>query len=423
MFEVTSLDYWMDKDGDDEDIKLKECPRCKTPIRISFRHADIVKQKLAEVEEVKVRRIEEEQRFQDFKEDLEWDAEVLVQEFPDIARRKALSQQCEEQSVSVKRISSYETLTYWLHQRKSMAELNTIQNQMNLLKQIYKLREKVKTDLLRNTTHGVLTPPIASRSVLEQKYLQGATEVDQKLNLLENNLMKFQISPQRLTDIRDEVISVGLLLKVRVVQCEIEKRSVTLTFDKEVWLERQGKQLNEGKRLTEEEADDIEATINRIRKECGLEGLTPEERVMIVKAMNFAQGHWYKCPNGHIYAIGNCGGAMEERKCPDCGATIGGTHHRLVQGNQVLKRKGILQLTATCFYELDLKKRFYGFRTHDLCDACPIARPLKFAMNEFQLAVTQPIPLSPWLQPNNLVKILVRRTPGYASIMLSSLLI
>lgn len=38
-------------------------------------------------------------------------------------------------------------------------------------------------------------------------------------------------------------------------------------------------------------------------------------------------GHWFKCPNGHYFAIGDCGGAMETSKCPDCGAKIGGANH------------------------------------------------------------------------------------------------
>lgn len=57
------------------------------------------------------------------------------------------------------------------------------------------------------------------------------------------------------------------------------------------------------------------------------------ERKMIVKAMGFASGHWFKCPNGHPYAIADCGGAMERSKCPVCKAVIGGESHRLVAGN------------------------------------------------------------------------------------------
>lgn len=64
-------------------------------------------------------------------------------------------------------------------------------------------------------------------------------------------------------------------------------------------------------------------------------GITEEEREMIVSAMNMQPGHWYKCPNGHVYLITECGGAMESRRCPDCNATIGGASHRLESGNQV----------------------------------------------------------------------------------------
>ncbi|KAJ8042121.1 NFX1-type zinc finger-containing protein 1 [Holothuria leucospilota] len=54
---------------------------------------------------------------------------------------------------------------------------------------------------------------------------------------------------------------------------------------------------------------------------------------MIVKAMKFTQGHWFKCPEGHVYAIGECGGAMERSTCPHCQAPIGGMSHQLDEGN------------------------------------------------------------------------------------------
>jgi hypothetical protein len=45
------------------------------------------------------------------------------------------------------------------------------------------------------------------------------------------------------------------------------------------------------------------------------------------------QGHWFTCPNGHIYYIGECGGAMQQSSCPECGAVVGGIDHRLAAGN------------------------------------------------------------------------------------------
>jgi hypothetical protein len=45
---------------------------------------------------------------------------------------------------------------------------------------------------------------------------------------------------------------------------------------------------------------------------------------------------WYTCANGHPFAIGACGGAMEESTCPACGAKIGGMDHKLNESNKVI---------------------------------------------------------------------------------------
>merc|ERR1712129_298298 len=47
------------------------------------------------------------------------------------------------------------------------------------------------------------------------------------------------------------------------------------------------------------------------------------------------KGHWFKCSKGHYYVIGECGGAMETAKCPECDEVIGGSQHRLVGSSQV----------------------------------------------------------------------------------------
>jgi hypothetical protein len=45
---------------------------------------------------------------------------------------------------------------------------------------------------------------------------------------------------------------------------------------------------------------------------------------------------WYTCPNGHPFAIGNCGGATQESKCPECGEAIGGSGHNLLSTNKAM---------------------------------------------------------------------------------------
>ena len=59
----------------------------------------------------------------------------------------------------------------------------------------------------------------------------------------------------------------------------------------------------------------------------------------ILQAAGGGNGGWYHgshtftCPNGHFYVIGDCGGAMTESKCPECGAAIGGGSHTLRADN------------------------------------------------------------------------------------------
>uniref|UniRef100_A0AC35FDZ6 RZ-type domain-containing protein n=1 Tax=Panagrolaimus sp. PS1159 TaxID=55785 RepID=A0AC35FDZ6_9BILA len=62
--------------------------------------------------------------------------------------------------------------------------------------------------------------------------------------------------------------------------------------------------------------------------------VSEKERIEIVKALGSHVTRWYKCPNGHIYGIGNCGGAVVTSQCPECKATIGGELHRLRNDNQ-----------------------------------------------------------------------------------------
>ena len=45
---------------------------------------------------------------------------------------------------------------------------------------------------------------------------------------------------------------------------------------------------------------------------------------------------WYKCPNGHLYTVGECGRPMERSKCPECGKRIGGQDHVPEMNNQVV---------------------------------------------------------------------------------------
>lgn len=69
------------------------------------------------------------------------------------------------------------------------------------------------------------------------------------------------------------------------------------------------------------------------------EEVTAEEIAAVKNAMvsgsggiSTHSGHWYNCANGHPFAIGECGMPMEQARCPECGAPVGGLGHQAVEG-------------------------------------------------------------------------------------------
>lgn len=51
-----------------------------------------------------------------------------------------------------------------------------------------------------------------------------------------------------------------------------------------------------------------------------------------------ANEHWYECPNGHPYFIGECSMAMQTSTCPECGEQVGGASHQLLGTNRRWRR-------------------------------------------------------------------------------------
>lgn len=46
-------------------------------------------------------------------------------------------------------------------------------------------------------------------------------------------------------------------------------------------------------------------------------------RERIFTAMGFAGNHWYRCIQGHLYVVADCGALNQAGACPECGSIIG----------------------------------------------------------------------------------------------------
>ncbi|KAI2609251.1 hypothetical protein GGR54DRAFT_382142 [Hypoxylon sp. NC1633] len=82
---------------------------------------------------------------------------------------------------------------------------------------------------------------------------------------------------------------------------------------------------------------EIESAEKMLRDGVFYSSVSADEMRAVYKAMarEFSgTGHWYTCENGHPFTVGECGMPMQTARCPECGAPVGGSDHRPVEGVQ-----------------------------------------------------------------------------------------
>lgn len=298
------MDIYMEVDGhsqingrEEVAIKLKECPKCRTPIRKNRRYGSHINRCLAEIEMVK-------QKIQGNLLDIE-------------EQRAALQKQWAEQicTVGLEMNAEYMEIGNNLREKYHTAnDLWSLENKMDFLIRFAKIRKVL---------NGIMLP--------EQTFTSKALE--QFKSWLVRKRKRF--TEQQVFDLKRELQRLILLAELEARCSMAEKRGESHRIQTEVQRVRKVLEKNgQFTELDESRVEDATKDLDRLLPSSGL-GITEEERKMIVSTMNMTPGHWYKCPNGHVYVITECGGAMESRQCPDCNATIGGASHRLASGNNV----------------------------------------------------------------------------------------
>ena len=82
-------------------------------------------------------------------------------------------------------------------------------------------------------------------------------------------------------------------------------------------------------------AAQVEAAENTLRDGVFYQAVSTEEMRAVYAAMAGSfrgTGHWYTCENRHPFTVGECGMPMEQVRCPECDAPIGGRDHRPAEG-------------------------------------------------------------------------------------------
>ncbi|NXC23528.1 ZNFX1 protein, partial [Campylorhamphus procurvoides] len=293
VFESQGLDHYMDVD--DDVVKLKVCPLCQTPIRKNLRYSTSVKRRVDEIEQVK-------QKIQGSAQEIE------------SSRQRLQATLAGDTVLKCNLPQKY----FMLRGKLEASPLSTkgiglIENQLNFYKRV-----------------ADLTASMIKIAATERQ------EVRRRLDEVQEWLDKQRISftEQELSDLQSEIHRLTYLVNL-LARCNAPSRMISPELAAEIDSAR--KILEGTKKFTEQDEAAVKAHMEKITADLPMSGLgiSEAERVEIVKAIACPRGHWFKCKNGHIYVIGECGGAMERSKCPECHEVIGGTNHALDSTNSL----------------------------------------------------------------------------------------
>ncbi|XP_068745964.1 NFX1-type zinc finger-containing protein 1-like [Montipora capricornis] len=317
LFEVKMMDDWMDQaqqtdDGKAVDVQLKCCPKCKTPIRTSLRYGNIIKKILADFEEIKKKILLGEEQRRAVVSRLRLKAGKIVK-FP------------EDQGKLMRALE---------HSSLTDEQVNVYENQISFLRFLQELKDKIEKGIDDDSER-------ATKSHLVYVPLETKEDIQIMVEELRKRVMetRARFSEQELEELNEEMYRTQLAVDVKLLKMQIKVRGISLDAVYSSSLDRIQKRLDSEKAIGKDDRERYTTRIERIRQRNNLtvfyQDVTRQEKDLIVKAMGLTQGHWFKCPKGHIYCITECGGAMEEGRCPECGSSIGGRNHQLRADNRL----------------------------------------------------------------------------------------
>ncbi|KAL8618663.1 hypothetical protein ACOMHN_048839 [Nucella lapillus] len=317
VLEVSGLDHYMDtisSGSDHRKVGPVVCPKCSSPVRTALRYGNIIKKVQEDMEKVKNK--------------------LLATDALQLREKQGLLQvHVRNQGIWGIRWFFHgdnDTVRKWkdkagkgINGARSLGQLTVYENQINFLKAVSHLREKL---------------PVGRSS--ENREWSGKLKHhlhDMEVWITDRPSQVF--SEQQLTQFQAELGRVDLAVNFCMADSRIDggSRSEAEKVEMRETVQKSCQRLlSNPKVLSPEEEAEMRKSIDSLKGRClSSLGISDAERVMIVKAMNFQKGHWYKCKNGHIYCITECGGATEESQCPECGEGVGGTQHRLRDDNAV----------------------------------------------------------------------------------------
>lgn len=304
--EVKSLDDWVMRTDSEVsvEVKFKTCPKCKTAIRKSLRYSNQVKETLKDIEAIK--------------------RQQLVPK-GDLVQKLLVLRGIEGASTVEGEVD---------HLEKCLEQGNLHPYRVSAMSvQISVLTGIVDVEEITSSK----SCPQKSAQLLSQKNFLDLEFALESLSDVKSFVMQDFLSLQQVSDVTCELRRLSCAARVRDFLCKVDRNKSALSVeDHQKVTETVGVVRDSGFKREKLTEDGEQSILDQIKGLCAAYNVgvvSERERIAIVKAIGLTKGHWFKCPNGHYYCIGECGGAVRTAKCPECGALIGGAQYRLLGDN------------------------------------------------------------------------------------------
>ena len=324
-FDVKSLDKWMqtqDMPNQDKMICWKVCLLCKKPIFKTNRYTEITKRILSDLNKVKEKEL------------------ILTRDERRQYKRELIKMV--RKSRFIKNPDRFIEQLHFSSDKRLQAEYVIFCAEYYVTIATKDTHGEMDTDP-NDVLMQVQNP--TNRSVDLQELCQAMktlkSQKDDFISKLESYRRKQSFTEQVLHDVQAEQHRIQLLSMVLKVQSQIKAKNIHIQDSDQQRLdsflteyETRGDRVCRLK-ISSAEYESSMIYIQELKRRHPeiTGGISQKEKQMILRTLKAKPGSWYKCPNGHIYNIGECGGAMEESTCPECNARIGGSSHRLRSDN------------------------------------------------------------------------------------------
>ncbi|XP_076063757.1 NFX1-type zinc finger-containing protein 1-like isoform X2 [Oratosquilla oratoria] len=318
--EVEGLEFWLEQKK--EEIGVKTCPRCHHPIYNNRRYQEIILTTYRDIRAVKSKH---------------FSMKLIIKrkEIEDILKEPNLQRSYPREVGSLLRDLGHSNAVKKKQKYLSDEELHLLHFKANMLKKSSEILENMQKDL--SSSKKELYIPRMRFLHSAQTIIREASKcphLARGKNLLHDLIKRLmaltlQVTEQTQDEYNCELHRIAMLPSYWKLKEKTSNPNVVRLVSQ---VESAMNPTKKFEKITEKLVVNL---MKEAEKYVGGLGISEEDRQEIIKAIGLRQGHWYKCPNGHVYCIGDCGRAVVESRCPECREAIGGTSYRLLSGNVV----------------------------------------------------------------------------------------